>query len=403
MLTQLLIHKKGRTRDAYRILIKAAFSSVVLMMSGTFILPASGQKLEVQQGPNLGFVSVVSECGPFVDLPVIFSQPETSDVGSVSLEISFDTKVFEELFYGPNQPWNRPLVVPGFSLDSEWGRHFIIFASRAEEQGIALSGRWKIDIFPDGVLSGMKLPNGELLRIRFYPFAWSLPGGYEISIVPDRIRFFNTNGLPAGNLAIQSGTITLVQCPLSTAFTSTTTTTTAPVTTTTTLGPTPPVVYAGTVISACESYIEMPVFFAQPQNSIVSSIAVEMSYPADYFQEQFIAPNDINNMPRVFPGWGLDLIPGYPFLTISQKSMRSTTPVAGNWTVSITPMKSGPKAGIPNGELFRMRLYPKPGLPVGDYSVSISPYSAFYNPFGQPIHGLRVLGGQITRMVCPTP
>ncbi len=360
----------------------------------------AAQQMQRQTGPNLAFLPSVSDCGPYIEMPVVFSQPESSDISSASLEIAFDTRIFQEAFYGPNQEMNRPGVFPGFSLQSEWGRHFHIFASQAVSQGVPVSGRWKIEIFPDGAIGGMKLPNGELMRIRFFPHSWSLPGAYEIAVVPNSMQFFTVSGYPAGNLAIQNGFISLVPCAIpSTVTTTTTTTTTAPVTTTT-LGPAHPVVYADTVLSSCAPYVEMPVFFAQPLTSVVSSVAIEVSYPADYFHEQYLAPNDPGNMPLVIPGSALDLIPGYPFLTISQKSMRSTTPVAGNWTVSITPIQSGHKAGIPDGELFRIRLFPKPGMVPGDYFVSISPYSAFYNRTGQPIHGLPVLGGQVTRLSC---
>ena len=403
MVTTFLLLNKQKTQELHKVGSWAAWLCSFAFCLTFLVGSAGGQPPVLQQGPNLGFISVVSECGPFIDVPVLFSQSETSDISSLSLEIAFDPKIFEDVFTGPNNPQNRPQAVPGLSLESEWGRHFQVFFSRAEEQGVTVPGRWKIEVLPDGILSGMKLPVGELLRLRFYANAWSMPGGYEIAIRPESVRFYNTIGASIDNLVVQSGTITLIRCPLPTITIVTTTTTTVPVTTTT-LGPPQPVVFAGDVISNCGPYVEMPVFFMQPENSVVSAVAVEVSFPTDVFHDQYFAPNDERNLPQVLPGWSLSAWAGYPLMMVSQRAIRSNhTPVAGNWTVSITPMQNGPRSGIRSGEIFRMRLFPKPGAPLGEYTVSISPYSAFYNRNGSPIHGLTVRGGRITMVRCPVP
>jgi len=41
-----------------------------------------------------------------------------------------------------------------------------------------------------------------------------MPGGYEIAIPPEGVRFYNTIGASVVNLAVQSGTITLIRRPL---------------------------------------------------------------------------------------------------------------------------------------------------------------------------------------------
>lgn len=353
------------------------------------------------QSGHLSFVPVVNNCTAYVDMPLVFSQPDTSDVGTISFEFNFNPGTFQDSFFGPNDARNLPGILRGISLQGPWGSHFPIIVSRAEEDGMTLPGRWKVEIMSDGVLPGMKIPNGELLRIRFYPHPWVTPGGYEIAFTYGTVNFFSTIGFPVTGLAVRNGAVTIVTCVYTTTTTvlSTTTTTTHP--TTTTLGW--PTVHVGTVLNDCGGlYTEVPVYFSQPETTSVVSLAVEFDFRSDIFFDQYFGLNHPDNLPQIVAGSALTQGTVFPYTFLAQPSVRLGVTVPGAWTIFVLPAYSPPYYAIPSGELFRVRLVSRVGAPLGVYPLTISPYSAFYDLNGIPIHGLKVQSGQIYLRSCST-
>lgn len=353
--------------------------------------------LLAQSGPNLALGPAVSDCHPYIEAPLLFAQPDTSNVGMLSFEIYFPTDIFQDVFISPNSMDNKPSILRSFSLQNEWGSHFTFFTSRVTENGRTVPGRWKIDIMGDGLFPNMKIPNGELLRIRFFPTPWAMPGGYEIAFSPYSVQFIDLFGNSVLGLAIQNGTITLIPCPPVSVTTTTATTTTLRATTTTLPQA---VVRAGTISSSCTPFVEVPVFFLQPETSAIRSLALELDFPSEIFQDQYFAPYDMRNMPQILPGVALTWQPAYPYMMMAQPATRSGLAVSGAWNVFVQPLQAIPNSYIPSGEILRIRLFPRPGAPVGNYPLTVSPYSAFYSQNGKPIHGLSVISGQVILLPC---
>ena len=214
--------------------------TVIVIASFLFLLSAHPI---LAQNQNLRIGNGAVDCGTYAEVPVMFAQPDTSNVNSISMEITFPD-VFQEQYVSPNDDRNRPQIFRGSVLSSGVGSTFPVIAMQVDNQGTLVPGRWRIAIMAITPPT-INVPNGEILRIRFYPKIGALPSLNPINIATG-LLFLSTGAQTQAST--QNGTVTIFPCqanstttslinPSSTSTTivgsSTTSTTLFPITTTT--------------------------------------------------------------------------------------------------------------------------------------------------------------------------
>ncbi len=182
-------------------------------------------------GLSLGSVS--GDCRAALEMPLLFTQPDSTPASSLSLELTWPTDAFEERYLQPGSDLNQPRIVRGSGLSDAAGINFPFFSYPVEQQGQPVAGRWRLVIFPNTQDPAAAIPAGEILRIRFLPKISAAAGSYTVRFLPDTLLLSTASGriLPAP--AATDGTVTLGNCPISSSTTFAITTTTSAATTTT--------------------------------------------------------------------------------------------------------------------------------------------------------------------------
>src|SRR5437016_1106365 len=73
---------------------------------------------------NLRIGSAVNDCAAFVEVPILWVQPDTSNVTTMAFEFTYNNSAFLEQYIAPNDPSNRPLVIRGAALQAGVGTSF---------------------------------------------------------------------------------------------------------------------------------------------------------------------------------------------------------------------------------------------------------------------------------------
>lgn len=221
-------------RNTQQITLARRILRTTLFLFAAMLATMTGSGLLHAQTYHLTIGSSIVDCGQFAEVPIVFTQPETSSVTSITMEIAFPN-VFEEAFYTPNDDRNRPQILRGAALASGTGLNFNMVSLQSTDNGGALiPGRWRIAIISPDTSS---VPAGEIIRMRFYPKLGAAQGSYPISFASAGL--YTSTGNPIQPTLFLNGSVTIYPCqyPTTTSASSTTTTSTQ-ATTSTTLSPT---------------------------------------------------------------------------------------------------------------------------------------------------------------------
>lgn len=169
------------------------------------------------QSYNLQIGNALLNCNQYAEVPIVFTQPDVSSAVSVILNISFSSDIFQEQYFSPNQDQNRPQIMRGAALAGGVGASFSMISFQLAP------GAWRIAILAPGGAPATAVPQGEIVRIRFYAREAAPPSVYPLSF--SSVGLFGASGNTLQPVTQQNGLITLFSCNPTTTLVTTSTTT----------------------------------------------------------------------------------------------------------------------------------------------------------------------------------